>query len=690
MKPLVVERDALAEKLLLVAPGWAEHIIHRVSPHHQGQVPGDFVSAWVWRQLHDTLAERDKLDAQELQREIEKIRDILRQITLRLIDAKAWGKQLERLQGNHTIRQALVGWSDTMRLLRSVRQIDRRQTLQSEARQLMKKCVDAVPVWIMPISIMAESFDPRTTRFDVVIIDEASQADLNALIPLYMGKQVIIVGDHEQVTPLGVGKGQAILNNLIKSMLKDIPLAHLFDNMSSIYDIGRQSFGEGVRLVEHFRCVPEIIAFSNKLSYDGEILPLRESNSTNIKPACVACRVDGGIREGDTNKAEAERIIATIKAMIRHPMYAGKSIGIISMLGNDQAVLIQSMLHKEVEGIEIEKRRIQAGISGEFQGDERDIIFLSMVDSSSVVGTLRTVGVGAFEQTKKRYNVAVSRAKDQLWVVHSFDPALHLNIDDLRFKLLQHVKDPLASLRAFNQEEGNTESPFEREVLKRLTDAGFKVKTQWQVGYFRIDIVVEGGGKRLAVECDGDRYHPMEQLAKDMDRQTILERLGWQFVRIRGCAFYRDKELSMRPVFTRLAELEIPPEANADEQPVSDMTLVHELDAMIKQGVNVEEVQEQEALVSDAPDLIAGSGNQSEFGGFAANPDPDDFDHGQIELLLGSLGGMAPLDDFLREFAKAKGFQRLGSNVRKGLESELERLSRTGKFTIESGVIRLI
>ena len=120
------------------------------------------------------------------------------------------------------------------------------------------------------------------------------------------------------------------------------------------------------------------------------------------------------------------------------------------------------------------------------------------------------------------------------------------------------------------------------------------------------------------------------------------------------------------------------------------MTLVHELDALIKQGVNVEEVQEQEALVSDAPDLIAGGGDQSEFGGFAANPDPDDFDHGQIELLLGSLGGMASLDDFLREFAKAKGFRRLGSNVRKGLESELTRLSRTGKFTIESGVIRLI
>ncbi|MBX3331794.1 MAG: AAA family ATPase [Nitrospira sp.] len=581
VKPLVAERDALARKLSLVAPGWAEQIAHRVPPHHTGAVPGDFAMAWRWRQLHDTLADRDKLDAHELQQRIDRTRETLRQVTEWLIDAKAWGKQLERLQGNHAIRQALIGWLDTTKRLISTRQLDRRQTLLSEARKLMKKCANAVPVWIMPISIMAESFDPRTTRFDVVIIDEASQADLNALIPLYLGKQIIVVGDHEQVTPLGVGKGQTILENLRKSMLQDIPNSHLFDNLSSIYDISRQSFGDAIRLVEHFRCVPEIIAFSNKLSYEGKIRPLRESNSTDIRPACVGWQVDG-VREGDINKSEARRIIDTIKAMILHHRYAHKTIGIISMLGEAQALLIQSMLHKEISGTEIEKRRIQAGISGEFQGDERDIMFLSMVDSSSDEGPLRATGEGAFELIKKRYNVAASRARDQMWVIHSFDPDLHLKDTDLRRKLLQHIRDPLASLRAFNQEIGKTESPFEREVLKRLTDAGYQVKSQWQVGYYRIDMVVKGAGKRLAIECDGDRYHPMEKMADDMARQTILERLGWKFVRIRGSAFYRDPDLAMRLVLDRLRELGIPPEGNSNEAPSSDMTLIHELDNLIR------------------------------------------------------------------------------------------------------------
>lgn len=676
ISPLVAERDALIGKLRYVAPGWAEQIAFRVAPHNDGKVPGDIKNAWAWRQLHDILADRDSLDAYELQRQLDNTQKTLRQITQYLIDAKAWGMQLARLQGNHSIRQALVGWLDTTKRLISTRQLDRRQTLLSEARKLMRKCADSVPVWIMPISIMAESFDPRTTRFDVVIIDEASQADLNALIPLYLGKQIIVVGDHQQVTPLGVGKGQQILENLRKSMLQEIPNSHLFDNMSSIYDIARQSFDDGIMLVEHFRCVPEIIAFSNQLSYDGKIRPLRESNSTDIKPACVSCHVDG-FREGKTNQAEARRIIDTIKAMLRHPRYANKTIGVISMLAEDQAVLIQSMIHKEIPVVEIEARRIQAGISGEFQGDERDIMFLSMVDSPAEEGPLRAKGEGAFELIKKRYNVAASRARDQMWVMHSFEPDLHLKSSDLRLKLLKHVLDPFASLRVFNKEVGKTESPFEREVLKRLAEAGYCVKSQWEVGYYRIDLVVEGAGRRLAIECDGDRYHPMEKLGDDMARQAILERLGWQFVRIRGSAFYRNPEHAMQPVFTRLRELEIPPEASVEAPRESDLSLIHELGDLIQTGFGLDEL---ELEVRDVYD---------DFSGVDVMTGKILFEDDNILELLRINGGRMSLETFLRDLSKTKGYQRLGRNVRKEFEAELERLRAKGVIMINNGVIVL-
>jgi very-short-patch-repair endonuclease len=586
VKPLVDERDALMMQMRSVAPRWADRLQDRVAPHDKGHPPGDIEAAWIYRQLYDTLIQRDRLDAQTLQGEVDRVRDLLRPVTQELIDSTAWGQQLARLQGDNSIRQALIGWLDTAKRLMSTRHPERRQTLLSEARKLMKHSVEAVPVWIMPISMVAETFDPRATRFDLVIIDEASQADLNALIPLYMARQVVIVGDHEQVTPLGVGKEQTVLENLRKSMLHDFPNAHLFDAMSSIYDIGRQAFGDAVRLVEHFRSVPEIISFSNQLSYEGKIRPLRAASSTHIKPACVPYRVDG-VREGDVNPREAEAIVALIKAMTQHPAYAGKTIGVISMVKEDQAALIQSLLHKRIDAVELQRRRILAGLSAEFQGDERDIILLSMVDSTTGDTALRTVREGAFELVKKRYNVAASRARDQMWVVHSFDPMHHLKSDDLRFQLLQHARDPGSALQASNPDGTRPESPLEREVAKRLTEAGFRVRQQMSVGHFRIDMVVEGDEKRLAVECDGDRYRSPESLAEGTARQAVLERLGWPFVRIRGSAFYRDPETALRRVFDRLAELGIKPLGAAnerDEDVVLERTLIEQLEEIRDRG----------------------------------------------------------------------------------------------------------
>ena len=75
--------------------------------------------------------------------------------------------------------------------------------LMAAAREHLNTARTAVPVWIMPLSRVYESFYSAegTARFDVVIIDEASQSDVSALAALYLGQKAIIVGDEEQVTP---------------------------------------------------------------------------------------------------------------------------------------------------------------------------------------------------------------------------------------------------------------------------------------------------------------------------------------------------------------------------------------------------------------------------------------------------------------------------------------------------------
>jgi len=88
--------------------------------------------------------------------------------------------------------------------------------------------------------------------------------------------------------------------------------------------------------------------------------------------------------------------------------------------------------------------------------------------------------------------------------------------------------------------------------------------------------VVEGDGRRLAIECDGDRYHPLEKLPEDLDRQSVLERMGWIFTRVRGTEFFRNPDRAMKPVFEKLQLLEISPNgvasaAPAKKQPSGDL-----------------------------------------------------------------------------------------------------------------------
>lgn len=79
------------------------------------------------------------------------------------------------------------------------------------------------------------------------------------------------------------------------------------------------------------------------------------------------------------------------------------------------------------------------------------------------------------------------------------------------------------------------------------------------VGHYVIDLVIENNGKRLAVECDGDRFYPLERLPDDMARLAVLQRLGWTFVRIRGSRFLRDPDGAMEPVLAELRAVDIEP-----------------------------------------------------------------------------------------------------------------------------------
>lgn len=253
-------RGQLLKKIEAVAPEWATAIRTRAGIHGQSQAPQAVRDGWLWRQLSDELDRRGQVSLSDLQDQSDRCLQDTQIVTAELIERRAWTAQIQRTERNLRQKQALVGWLDTVKKIGKGTGI-RVPKLKEEARRLLAECRGAVPVWIMPLSQVAESFDPKTTRFDVVIIDEASQADVTALLALYLGDKSVVVGDHEQVSPLAVGQDLDVVTHLIAEYLEGIPNSHLYDEKTSIYDLARQSFGGAIRLVEHFRCVPEIIQF---------------------------------------------------------------------------------------------------------------------------------------------------------------------------------------------------------------------------------------------------------------------------------------------------------------------------------------------------------------------------------------------------------------------------------------------
>ena len=414
------------------------------------------------------------MSVRELQDPLARTAQAIQDVTAELIERKAWAAQLRHAERNLQQKQALVGWLDTIRKMGKGTGI-RVPKLKAEASRLMTECRGAVPVWIMPLSRVADNFDARNARFDVVIIDEASQSDVLGLLALYLADKAVVVGDHEQVSPSAVGQDLGIVQHLIDEHLEGIPNAHLYDGQTSIYDLARQSFGSTIRLVEHFRCVPEIIQFSNQLSYEGTIRPLRDPGKARLKPHVIAHRVTGAVSGNKVNEEEALEVAALALAAAEQPEYVDRTLGVISLVGDEQAYLIDSLLRKNLSEEEFKlKHNILCGNPAQFQGDERDVIFLSLVDSSDG-GVLRVREEPMFKQ---RFNVAASRARDQMWVVHSLDPRSHLRPGDLRRRLIEYAEDPYRVLTAVEAAESLPESVLEREVGAWLVALGYRVVPQ--------------------------------------------------------------------------------------------------------------------------------------------------------------------------------------------------------------------
>jgi transcription elongation GreA/GreB family factor/very-short-patch-repair endonuclease len=285
------------------------------------------------------------------------------------------------------------------------------------------------------------------------------------------------------------------------------------------------------------------------------MVPLRiPKPSERIDPPLVDAFVRGGWRKGKINEPEANAIVEEIAALVGDPKFARRSIGVVSLLGFEQAKYIQERLIEVLGEEKFLRHQIRCGDAMHFQGKEADIVFVSMVDAGA--GIKATAGRG-YEQ---RFNVGLSRARDRMYVFHSFTRD-QLREADLKAKVLDHLKNPIPLATSSNVDlRSRCQSGFECSVFDELVRRGYRVIPQVRSGKHSIDLVVESpNDNRLAIECDGDQYHGPERWMEDIGRQRLLERTGWTFWRCWGSSWISNKEECMRDMLETFERLQIEP-----------------------------------------------------------------------------------------------------------------------------------
>ena len=574
-KSNAVRLNEITEKIKKYSPNLYQDITGLADQKQKFECPDNLSLAWKIARLESWLNNiHDHVDIDSLQSQLERLTKREHDLNSDLVTVLAWQRQIDKVSKPQ--RDALMAWSQAIKKYGHGKGKHANRYLH-DAQEALKQAKNAVPVWILPLHRAAQMFsEPKAGMFDVVIFDEASQCDIRGLTIGYLGKKLLVVGDPDQISPAGIFQDMEKHFELTSRFLFDIPHGNTFLINSSFFDLAETRIPNMIQLNEHFRCVPEIIAFSNHYIYDAKLKPLRHPHPKGLlKPALVPVFIENGYQNTNNkvNEPEAKAIVEKLVECLNDPNYQKRpngslcTFGIISLLAEDQAKYIKDLIlrHPQIGEKVIEERNITCGDAYAFQGDERDVMFLSMVkalDSDDLNDTVRAL---VDKGTKQRFNVAATRARDQVFLYHSIPLQEFRNRDDWRFRLLNWFYDPKTEelkggREALKREfDSGRASQFSFDVGNLLIDRGYQVLPEYPVIGRRIDLVVQGENARLAIECDGDQYHTLENFEEDWNRQRQLERAGWVFWRVAGSAFYCHKEKALDSLWKKLSELGIVP-----------------------------------------------------------------------------------------------------------------------------------
>lgn len=253
----------------------------------------------------------------------------------------------------------------------------------------------------------ANHYSVRNQQYDIAIIDEAGQAlEPSCWIPILKAKKVVLAGDHCQLPPT-IKSQEAAKGGLIKTLLEKGVEKH---------PAAVSLLEEQYRMHEHIMQFSSSIFYSNKLKANINVASrLLFANDMPLQFIDTAgCGFDEKLEgTSSTNPEEASFLIKHLLQLVtelnaHYPIDCFPSIGIIAPYKQQILVIKEQLEH--VPELAPYVHRITVNTVDSFQGQERDIIYISMTRSNSE-------GEIGFLSDIRRMNVAMTRAKMKLIVI---------------------------------------------------------------------------------------------------------------------------------------------------------------------------------------------------------------------------------------------------------------------------------
>ena len=413
------------------------------------------------------------------------------------------------------------------------------------------------PVFLMsPLSaaqyLSVDNSEGRSvSKFDIVIFDEASQIPTHEAIgPIARGKSLIVAGDPMQMPPSSYFQAGI---NYTEDDIEFEDADSLLNECLSI-DMPRH------QLKFHYRSHHEsLIEFSNKNYYNSSLYTFPASDADKFKVEFKYVNLKEEKKNTNLSKEESDEIVNTLKEIYNNPENKDRSVGIIVFNIKQEEALeakLQTVLNsdKDLRG-KINQAQLASGEQlfvkslENVQGDERDIIILSVGFRKNSLGRPYVNGPLVRINGEKRLNVAVSRSKEQMIVISTIkaiDFESDERITSLGAKRLKNFLEYAERNSTEYNRSTNYSDSFGEVIANDLKELGYQASTGVGSGHVRVDVAIknpESDEYALGIIIDNSAEIPNLSLRDRLYvNDYMLNNLKWKIINVYSIEYFKNKK----------------------------------------------------------------------------------------------------------------------------------------------------